>query len=122
MNRPILAAYDPKSKDPGPARFALAAGRFSGAPVIVVSVCSTSVIAAYPMPAEEDLLPHAEQELEALGTELNTGDVAVEYRTVQGPSVSVGPQPGGRARGRVAAGRRLDGPRTGRPCVPGIDG
>ena len=86
MNRPILAAYDPNSKDPGPARFALAAGRFSGAPVIVLSVCSTSVIAAYPKPAEQDLLPYAEEALEALDAELSTGDTAVEYRTVHGSS------------------------------------
>jgi nucleotide-binding universal stress UspA family protein len=86
MNRPILAAYDPNSKDPGPARFALAAGRFSGAPVIVLSVCSTSVIAAYPKPAEADLLPNAEPALEALKVELSPGDVAVEYRTVLGSS------------------------------------
>ena len=86
MDRPILAAYDPKSQDPGPARFALAAGRFSGAPVIVLSACSTSVAAAYPKPAEEDLLPYADQALEALGAQLDTDDVAVEYRTVHGSS------------------------------------
>jgi nucleotide-binding universal stress UspA family protein len=86
MSRPILAAYDPKSQDPGPARFALAAGRFSGAPVIVLSACSTSVTDAYPKPADEDLLPRADQELEALDAKLNTDDIAVEYRTVHGPS------------------------------------
>ena len=86
MNRPILAAYDPKSKDAGPARFALAAGRFSGAPVIVLSACSTSVTDAYPKPAEADLLPSAERELEALGAELDSDAVAVEYRTVHGSS------------------------------------
>ena len=86
MNRPMLAAYDPNSKDPGPARFALAAGRISGAPVIVLSVCSTSVIAAYPKPAEADLLPNAEPALEALQAELSPGDVAVEYRTIHGSS------------------------------------
>ena len=86
MTSPILAAYDPKSKDPAPARFALAAARFSGAPVLVVAVCSTPVAAAYPMPPEEDLAPYAEQALEALESELEAGEVAVEYRTVHGPS------------------------------------
>jgi nucleotide-binding universal stress UspA family protein len=86
MTRPILAAYDPNSKDPGPARFALAAGRFSGAPVVVLSVCSDAVIAAYPKPAEADLLPSAEPALEALDAQLGTKDVAVEYRTLHGSS------------------------------------
>jgi len=86
MTRPILAAYDPKSKDPGPARLALAAARFSGAPVIVVAACANPVTAGYPMPAEEDLLPSSEQGLEALEAELETDGVAVEYRTVPGQS------------------------------------
>jgi nucleotide-binding universal stress UspA family protein len=86
MTRPILAAFDPKSKDPGPARFALAAARFSGAPVVVLSVCATPVSVAYPMPPEEDLLPYAQQAQEALEAELETGGVAVEYRAVHGPS------------------------------------
>lgn len=86
MTRPILAAYDPKSKDPGPARFALAAAAFAGAPLVVISVCATSVATAYPMPPDEDLVPYAEQALEALAAGLETGDVPVEYRTVRGPS------------------------------------
>jgi nucleotide-binding universal stress UspA family protein len=86
MTRPILAAFDPHSQDPSPARFALAAARFSGYPVIVVSVCATPVAAAYPMPPAEDLLPYAEKALESLEAELDAGDVAVEYRTVRGPS------------------------------------
>jgi nucleotide-binding universal stress UspA family protein len=86
MTRPILAAFDPHSQDSSPARFALAAARFSGAPVVVVSVCATPVTAAYPVPPEEDLVPYAEKALAALEAELETGDVAVEYRTARGPS------------------------------------
>ena len=86
MTRPILAAFDPHSQDPGPARFALAAARFTGAPVVVVAVCSTPVTAAYPMPAEEDLEPRAEKALAALETELDAGQIPVEYRTAHGPS------------------------------------
>jgi len=86
MTRPILAAYDPKSKDPGPARLALAAAQFSGAPVIVVAACANPVTAAYPMPAEEDLLPASDEALEALQAELETDGVAVEYRMVPGQS------------------------------------
>jgi nucleotide-binding universal stress UspA family protein len=86
MTRPILAAYDPKSKDAGPVELALAAARFYDAPVIVVAACATPVTAAYPMPAEEDLLPYNEQALETLEGELETGGVAVEYRTMRGQS------------------------------------
>jgi len=60
MSSPILAAFDPQSKDPGPARFALAAARFSGAPVLIVSICALPVDGAYPVPPEPDLLPEAE--------------------------------------------------------------
>lgn len=86
MTRPVVAAFDPHSKDSSPARFALAAARFSGAPALVVSVCATPVSAAYPMPPEQDLVPYAERALEALEAELEAGEVAVEYRTVRGPS------------------------------------
>jgi nucleotide-binding universal stress UspA family protein len=87
MTRPILAAFDPKSKDPSPVRFAVTAARFSGAPVIVAAVCATPVSTAYPMPPEEHLAPYAEQALRALEAELDAGGVAIEYRTVYGPSV-----------------------------------
>jgi nucleotide-binding universal stress UspA family protein len=86
MTRPIIAAFDPHTQDSSPVRFALAAARFSGSPMIVVSVCATPVTAAYPMPPEEDLAPYAEKALAALEAELDAGDVAVEYRTVHGPS------------------------------------
>jgi nucleotide-binding universal stress UspA family protein len=86
MTRPILAAYDPESKDVGPVRLALAAAQFSAAPVIVVAACASPVTAAYPMPAEEDLLPDSGRTLEALEAEVETDGVAVEYRTVRGQS------------------------------------
>ena len=88
MTRPILAAFDPHSQDSTPARFALAAARFTGSPVVVVSACATPVAAAYPMPRDEDLPSYAQAALESLESELDAGDVAVEYRTVRGPSVS----------------------------------
>jgi nucleotide-binding universal stress UspA family protein len=87
MTRPIVAAFDPKSKDPGAARFAVAAARFIDAPVLIAAVCATPIPTAYPMPPEEDLAPYAERALRALEEELEAGGVAVEYRTVNGPSV-----------------------------------
>jgi nucleotide-binding universal stress UspA family protein len=40
MSSPILAAYCPKDADRGPIEFAVAAARFTGAPLVVVSVRS----------------------------------------------------------------------------------
>jgi nucleotide-binding universal stress UspA family protein len=86
MPSPILAAYDPKSKDPGPARFALAAARFSGAPVLIVSICSLPVDGAYPVPPEPDLAPEAEAALRDLVADLDASDVEIETRIVRGSS------------------------------------
>jgi nucleotide-binding universal stress UspA family protein len=86
MPRPVLAAFDPHSKDPSPVRFALAAARATGAPVSVLAVCATPAVAAYPMPPDEDLLPYAEDAIDALAADLDAGGVAISYRAVRGPS------------------------------------
>jgi nucleotide-binding universal stress UspA family protein len=86
MTRPVLAAFDPKSQDPAPARFALAAARFAGAPAAVVSVCALPVAAGYPIPAEEDLGPDAQEALEALRHELDVAGAVADFRMVRGRS------------------------------------
>jgi nucleotide-binding universal stress UspA family protein len=90
MSNPILAAYDPESKDPGPARFALAAARFTGAPVLIVSVCAIPVEGTYPVPPEPDLRPEAEAALRALLADLDMSGFAVETRAVRGTSAPSG--------------------------------
>ena len=86
MSRPILAAYDPQSKDAGPARFAVAAARFAGLPVHVVSVCALPAGGMYPVPAEPDLRPDAEAALRELGSGLDASGVVVQYATIRGMS------------------------------------
>lgn len=86
MSRPILAAFDPQSNDAGPARFAVAAARFAGAPVLVVSVCALPAGGMYPVPAEPDLRPEAEAALRELGSSLDASGVAVNYATIRGVS------------------------------------
>ena len=86
MTSPILAAYDPQSKDPGPARFALAAARFTGAPVLIVSVCALPIGGTYPVPPEPDLRPEAEAALRELLPALDASGVEVETRAVRGTS------------------------------------
>jgi nucleotide-binding universal stress UspA family protein len=79
--RPILVGYDPRSQDRAPVRFGAAAARFTGAPLIVASVCA---------PAEadtetEDMAPHAGQELEDLKAEL---EADFDVRELRGTSPS----------------------------------
>jgi nucleotide-binding universal stress UspA family protein len=76
---PILVGYDPRSQDRAPAHFAAAAARFTGAPLIIASVCSK----AQDDGESEDLAPHAHQELEELKTELQ---IDADVRELRGTS------------------------------------
>jgi nucleotide-binding universal stress UspA family protein len=76
---PILVGYDPRSQDRAPAHFAAAAARFTGAPLIIASVCSKGEDGA----ESEDLAPQAHEELEALKTELQ---IDAEVRELRGTS------------------------------------
>jgi nucleotide-binding universal stress UspA family protein len=78
---PILVGYDPRSQDRAPARFGAAAARFTGAPLIIASVCST----AQGDGESEDLAPHAGQELEELKTELQIDAGVRELRGTSPP-------------------------------------
>ena len=75
----ILVGYDPQSLDRGAVRFGLAASRFTGAPLIVASVCSTRDGAGQ----DEDLAPDAAQALEDVRTDL---DLPIEVREIRGTS------------------------------------
>jgi nucleotide-binding universal stress UspA family protein len=76
---PILVGYDPRSRDRAPAHFGAAAARFTGAPLIIASVCST----AHDHEHAEDLAPQAHEELEELKTELQ---IDADVRELRGTS------------------------------------
>lgn len=76
---PILVGYDPRSQDRAPAHFAAAAARFTGAPLIIGSVCSPS----HDDGESEDLAPQARDELEELKAELQ---IDADLRELRGTS------------------------------------
>jgi nucleotide-binding universal stress UspA family protein len=76
---PILVGYDPESADRAPVRFGVAAARFTGAPLIVASVCAPKHAVGH----AEELAPHATQAHEELKADLGT---AVEVRELRGTS------------------------------------
>lgn len=76
MAKSIIVGYDPKSSDRAPVAFALRAARFTGAPLVVASVCSQT--GAHEAHVDEDLLHAAEGALEELQRDLDAEQVAVE--------------------------------------------
>ena len=40
MSKPIIVGYDPQTSDRAPVNFAVAAARFTGAPLVIASVCA----------------------------------------------------------------------------------
>jgi nucleotide-binding universal stress UspA family protein len=92
MSKPILVGYDPQTRDRAPVLFGVAAARFTGAPLIVASVCAGSPIIDS-LPAgygSEELLAHATEALEPLGRELDAEGVRVEYRELENTSAPRG--------------------------------
>jgi nucleotide-binding universal stress UspA family protein len=76
---PILVGYDPRSGDRAPVRFAVAAARFTGAPLIVASVCAPKHTVGH----AEELEPHATQALDELTADLGA---TLEVRELRGTS------------------------------------
>jgi nucleotide-binding universal stress UspA family protein len=78
---PILVGYDPRSLDRAAVRFGVVAARFTGAPLIVASVCA----AAQAAEQAEELAPHATQALEDLKADLDTRSEVRELRGTSAP-------------------------------------
>jgi nucleotide-binding universal stress UspA family protein len=66
VSKPILVGYDPRTEDRAPVQFAVAAARFTGAPLTVACACAAGR-------ADEDLAETAKDELDRL-----RGDLAAE--------------------------------------------
>ena len=87
MPRPILAGYDPRSRDAGPVLFGVAAARFTGAPLIVASACAASELpAGSPYAALEELPAEAQGALDELASEIGADDVSLTLRELRSSS------------------------------------
>jgi antitoxin (DNA-binding transcriptional repressor) of toxin-antitoxin stability system len=73
---PILVGYDPKLRDRAPVRFGVAAARFTGAPLIVVSVCADRRATQ----KCEELVADAGEALESIKAEVDTEVTVREVR------------------------------------------
>jgi nucleotide-binding universal stress UspA family protein len=78
---PILVGHDPGSSDRAAVHFGVAAARFTGARLIVASVCAAHQAVGH----AEDLAPEAMQALEALKGELDTDVELRELRSTSAP-------------------------------------
>ena len=88
--QPILVGYDAKDGDRAPVNFAIAAARFTGAPLIIASARphATGLGVAGSQIVEEEYEEGEGLSLEHLGRELAAGGVKAECRTVQGSSAA----------------------------------
>jgi nucleotide-binding universal stress UspA family protein len=83
MSKPIIVGYDPQTSDRAPVEFAVAAARFTGAPLVVISVCAGDAART-----DEDLAADASQALGAVADELEADGIAIDYREVEHTSAA----------------------------------
>jgi nucleotide-binding universal stress UspA family protein len=97
MARPVLVGYDPKGRDHAPVHFGVEMSRFTGAPLVVVSV--QSGVRAIALSAEEtlpyaivqpdeDLMTDCSPVVDELRGDLEAEGVEVDCRVVTGTSVA----------------------------------
>jgi nucleotide-binding universal stress UspA family protein len=83
MSSPILAAYCPKDADRGPIEFAVASARFTGAPLVVVSVRSGGSLLDRLTAGEFHEDPAEPGRLDALRSEIDALDIDARLHTVE---------------------------------------
>jgi nucleotide-binding universal stress UspA family protein len=85
MSSPILVAYCPKSADRGPVNFAVAAARFTGAPLAVVAVQPGGSIVDRLSGGEFDEGgdEHAHRPLDGLRDDLDAQGIAADFHVVE---------------------------------------
>jgi nucleotide-binding universal stress UspA family protein len=91
MPKPILVGYDPQVRDDAPVRFAAAAARFTGAPLIVAAVFADlggMQLLADPHDIESDLAEEPHVALDHLKRRLRSDGIAADCRAVPGRSTS----------------------------------
>jgi nucleotide-binding universal stress UspA family protein len=83
MSKPIIVGYDPTTSDRAPISFGVAAARFTGAPLIVVSVS-----AAHGSHHDEDLVHDASEVLEQAQRDLEPEGIHVDCRELENTSAA----------------------------------
>jgi nucleotide-binding universal stress UspA family protein len=86
VSKPVLVGYDPIACDHAPVEFGVAAARFTGAPLTIVSVHGVRADRLAARQMTEELLADAGETLAELEGELHAQGVAAEYRDVEGTS------------------------------------
>jgi nucleotide-binding universal stress UspA family protein len=86
MSKPIIVGYDPRTSDRAPVAFAVAAARFTGAPLVVASVCARRREDAANV--DEELPTDASGALSHVERELDQEGIAVEYTQLEGTSAA----------------------------------
>jgi nucleotide-binding universal stress UspA family protein len=82
MPKPILAGHDPRRAERAPVRFGAAAARLTGAPLLVLSVHAGR--ARPGQHVDEDLMPDCAPVVAELEAELQSDDLDVRCRAVEG--------------------------------------
>jgi nucleotide-binding universal stress UspA family protein len=96
MSKPILVGYDPRTADRAPVDFAVAAARFTGAPLIVASVQSGAEgVAAFAQhlhdaegQVDEDLLDDCSEAVKEVEAELREEGIPVACRKFRSTSAA----------------------------------
>src|SRR5436305_1826369 len=87
MSKPIIAGYDPATSDRAPVNFGVAAARFTGAPLIVVSVGAARDRSDAGQ-HEADLVPDVTEALDEARRALEPEGISVECRGLTGTSAA----------------------------------
>ena len=92
MPKPILVGFDPNNADRAPVRFAIAAARFTGAPLIIGSVHADSVVVGQMGHGrmDDDISLDAATPLEHLRIELTSAGVDAHFTLLGGWSAPSG--------------------------------
>jgi nucleotide-binding universal stress UspA family protein len=90
MSKPIIVGYDPQSSDSAPVNFAVAAARFTGAPLIIASVGAGSSARRRggTSRVHEDLVADAAEALEGVKGQLEAEGLSVRYRALDSTSAA----------------------------------
>jgi nucleotide-binding universal stress UspA family protein len=90
MSKPIIVGYDPQTFDRAPVNFAVAAARFTGAPLVIASVCAGSAVrdGSAAGRLDEDLAADASGALDEVDRELDAEGIAVEFRQIDNTSAA----------------------------------